>query len=158
MLAFVISSCNDDSECAKSVSQDLLDQVNKAQLAIDNAIIADYIAANGITDVKEVNGIKYVITKEGSGVSPCLGNSVSVLYKGKLVSNGTTFDSSQINPAEFPLNQLILGWQLTFPSFTKGTVATIFIPSGYGYGSAGFPPRIPANANLIFDIELVNVR
>jgi len=156
-LTITIISCSDDSDCSKIVSQDILDLVNEAQLAIDNAIIDDYILANSITDVQEVNGIKYVITEEGSGLTPCLENTVSVIYKGKLMSNGNTFDST-LSPRDFPLNQLILGWQLSFPTFTRSTKATIFIPSGYGYGPTGFPPQIPANANLIFDIELVNVR
>lgn len=153
-----ISSCSDDSACTREVSQDLLDAVDKAQLAIDNKLIDDYIAANSITGVQEINGLRCVITKEGSGVSPCLENSVSVRYKGTFLSDGSTFDSNQINPIEFTLGQLVLGWRMTFPSFSKGTKATIFVPSGYGYGPSGFLPRIPPNANLIFEIELVNVR
>lgn len=158
VLVLVLEGCKDSGDCSRSVSQDFLNGIDQAQLAIDNALITDYIIANGITGVQEVGGIRYVITKEGNGVLPCLENSVSVLYKGKLLSNGNTFDSTLIDPVVFPLNQLILGWQVTFPNFQVGTVATIFIPSGYGYGPTGFPPRIPANANLIFDIELVNVR
>lgn len=156
-LATVLASCGDNADCTKAVSQQLIDNVNAAQLAIDNAIITDYITANNITGVQEVNGIRYVIKKQGSGVSPCLENDVQVIYKGTFLSNGETFDST-LSPVQFPLNQLILGWQMTFPAFSKDTQVTIFIPSGYAYGPNGFPPRIPANAILIFDIELVNVR
>ena len=156
----ILGSCNSESDCTKVVQQSVLDEVNAAQLAIDNAIIQDYIVANSnsIGTVQEVNGIKYVITKEGSGVTPCLENSVMVAYTGRLLSNGQVFDKS-LTGATFPLNQLILGWRLSFPSFTKGTVATIFIPSGYAYGVQGVPSAgIPANANLIFDVDLINVR
>lgn len=150
-------SCSNSETCTKTVQQTKLDAVNAAQLAIDNAIIADYIQSNNLGPVVEANGIKYIIKKEGSGVTPCLENNVVVSYVGKLLSNGSVFDKN-LSGASFPLSQLVLGWQLSFPNFTKGTSATIFVPSGYGYGPEGFPPTIPANANLIFDIDLSNVR
>lgn len=154
-----ISSCSDDSSCTREVSQDLLDAVDKAQLAIDNKLIDDYITANKISGVQEINGIKCVIQKEGDGLIPCLENTVVVTYKGSFMSNGNVFDSRQLSPAEFPLNALVLGWRMTFPSFPKGTKAILYLPSGYGYGPSGFPQgNIPPNANLIFEIELLNVR
>lgn len=155
----IISSCSDDNPCTREVSQDLIDAVDKAQLAIDNRLIDDYIAANSITGVQEINGVKCVILKEGDGLIPCLENTVLVTYKGSFMSNGNVFDSRQLTPAEFPLNALVLGWRLTFPSFPKGTKAILYVPSGFGYGPSGFPAgNIPANANLIFEIELQNVR
>lgn len=157
LMTVLFVSCDSGEDCTKTVQQSKLDVVNAAQLAIDNAIIADYIQSNNLGPVEEVNGIKYIIKTEGSGVTPCLENNVVVSYVGKLLSNGTVFDKN-LTGASFPLNQLVLGWQLTFPTFTKGTSATIFVPSGYGYGPGGFPPTIPANANLIFDIDLNNVR
>ncbi len=161
LMAVIIASCDSGKDCTKVVQQSELDAVDAAQLEIDRKIIDDYIIANDIENtvgpVQEVNGIKYVITKEGSGVTPCLENDVVVTYKGKLLSDGSTFDSN-LSGVSFPLNNLILGWKLTFPNFTKGTSVKIFIPSGYGYGPGGFPPRIPENANLIFDVDLVNVR
>ncbi|GAB1446455.1 hypothetical protein MASR2M41_22360 [Flammeovirgaceae bacterium] len=160
LMAIVIASCNSGEDCTKVVQQSKLDAVDAAQLAIDKQIIDDYIVANNIANtgtVQEVNGIKYVITKEGSGVTPCLENNVVVTYTGKLLSDGSTFDSN-LSGVSFPLNQLILGWQLTFPTFTKGTSVTIFVPSGYGYGPVGFPPKIPPNSNLVFNVDLTNVR
>lgn len=155
----IISSCSDDSSCSREVSQDLLDAVDKAQLAIDNKLIDDYIAANSITGVQEINGIKCAILKEGDGLIPCLENTVVVTYKGSFMSNGNVFDSRQLSPIEFPLNRLIMGWRLTFASFSKGTKATIYVPSGFGYGPDGYPQgNVPGNANLIFEITLLGVR
>lgn len=152
----ILVSCDDGSSCTKNVNQSELDEVNAAQLEIDNAIIQDYITSNNLGPIQEINGIKYILTTEGNGVTPCLENSVTVIYTGRLLSNGTIFDKN-LSGIDFPLNNLILGWKLSFPSFTKGTVATIFVPSGYGYGTKGNGP-IPANANIMFNIELVNVR
>jgi len=160
-LAMSVASCDSGHECTKVVPPSELDAVDKAQLEIDNKIIDDYLIANDIENtlgpVQEVNGIKYVVTKEGSGVTPCLENTVVVTYTGKLLSDGTTFDRN-LSGASFTLNNLILGWQLTFPSFTKGTSVTLFVPSGYAYGPSGFPPRIPPNANLLFTVDITNVR
>jgi FKBP-type peptidyl-prolyl cis-trans isomerase len=133
-----------------------LDKVDAAQLAIDNAIIDDYISANNLGPAQEKNGIKYILKKEGSGVVPCLENTITVGYKGTLLKDGTVFDNRP-SGISFPLSRVIVGWQLAFPLFTKGTEAIIFIPSGYGYGTAGNGP-VPPNANLIFEISLVNVR
>ncbi|MBZ0245197.1 MAG: FKBP-type peptidyl-prolyl cis-trans isomerase [Cyclobacteriaceae bacterium] len=161
LIALVIASCDSGEDCTKVVQQSELDAVDASRLAIDNKIIDDYNIANDIANtlgpIQEVNGIRYVITKEGSGVTPCLENDVVVTYKGRLLSDGTTFDLN-LSGVSFPLNQLILGWRLTFPTFTKGTSVTLFVPSGYGYGPGGFPPRIPENANLVFEVDLVNVR
>lgn len=161
LIALVIASCDSGEDCTKVVQQSELDAVDASRLAIDNKIIDDYIIANDIANtlgpIQEVNGIRYVITKEGSGVTPCLENDVVVTYKGRLLSDGTTFDLN-LSGVSFSLNQLILGWRLTFPTFTKGTSVTLFVPSGYGYGPGGFPPRIPENANLVFEVDLVNVR
>ncbi|MCB0491824.1 MAG: FKBP-type peptidyl-prolyl cis-trans isomerase [Cyclobacteriaceae bacterium] len=161
LMAIIIASCSGGEDCTKVVQQSKLDAVNAAQLEIDKKIIDDYIIANDIANtlgpIQEVNGIKYVITQEGSGVTPCLENNVVVTYTGKLLSDGSTFDRN-LSGVSFPLGNLILGWQLTFPTFTKGTSVTIFVPSGYAYGPSGFPPRIPGNANLIFDVDLTNVR
>jgi len=157
VLVSLLASCDKGTDCTRNVQQSILDGIDAAQLKIDQAIIDDYIAANQLGPVKEANGIKYILTKEGSGVIPCLENNVTVKYSGKLLSNGSVFDKNP-NGATFPLNKLVLGWQLSFTTFTKGTVATIFIPSGYAYGPTGIPGRIPANANLIFDITLDEVR
>ncbi len=157
LIAIIFSSCDSGTDCTKNVQQSKLDAVNAAQLEIDNKIIDDYIIANNLGPVQEVNGIKYIIKTEGSGVIPCLENTVEVAYTGRLLSDGKTFDRN-LSGVSFTLNQLILGWQLSFTSFTRGTSVTIFVPSGYGYGPNGFLPAIPANANLIFDVELKNVR
>ncbi|MFO0265768.1 MAG: FKBP-type peptidyl-prolyl cis-trans isomerase, partial [Cyclobacteriaceae bacterium] len=60
-------------------------------------------------------------------------------------------------PIVYPLSNLIRGWQIAFPNFPVGTRATLYIPSSLGYGPQGSPPTIPANANLIFEVELVGI-
>ena len=58
----------------------------------------------------------------------------------------------------YKLNQLIVGWQLVIPLVPSGSKITAYIPSGYGYGvNGGANGKVPSNAILIFDIELIAV-
>lgn len=125
------------------------------QLNADIAIIDAYLDANSITAIEHESGLRYVVETEGSGPKPTLANTVRVTYTGKFLSNGQIFDQ-RIQPIEFPLQGLIIGWQIAFPLLTVGTEATLYIPSGYCYGRAG-SDRIPANAILIFDVELLAI-
>jgi FKBP-type peptidyl-prolyl cis-trans isomerase len=104
------------------------------------------------------SGLQYKITQEGSGASPKADDIVVVNYKGTLI-NGTEFDSSYKRnaPAEFPVHGVIPGWTEGLQMMKKGGKATFYIPPELGYGDR---PRqnIPANATLIFDVELVDIK
>jgi FKBP-type peptidyl-prolyl cis-trans isomerase FkpA len=146
----------EDLPCNKSVDQSRIDAVDQVQLQADIQGIDAYLDAQGITAVKDVSGVRYVVKTQGFGGTPCLENQVSVIYKGRLLATGKEFDGGI---AEFKLNELILGWQIVLPMYPKGTKLTIYVPSVFGYGSGGTATStIPANSNLIFDIELTNIR
>ena len=53
-------------------------------------------------------------------------------------------------------NKVIKGWDIGVSTMKVGEVATFFIKSQYGYGTAGSPPKIPADATLVFEIELLD--
>lgn len=148
-----IAGCNDE-ECTTRVSQARLDAVNQTKLTQDVAAIDAYLNGEGITAVQDPTGMRYVITREGSGNKPCLESGITFKYKGMLL-NGTVFDENTTG-LTYPLKDLILGWQIVLPQLKAGTKATLYIPSGYGYGANALP-GIPANSNLIFEIELVSV-
>lgn len=104
------------------------------------------------------SGLQYIIKEEGKGASPKGDDIVVVNYRGTLV-DGKEFDSSfkRNQPAEFPLKGVIPGWTEGLQLMKKGGKATFFIPPELGYGDR---PRqnIPANAILIFDVELLNIK
>jgi FKBP-type peptidyl-prolyl cis-trans isomerases 1 len=127
------------------------------QLQKDTAIIDEYLTKNSITPtVSDASGVRILITTMGTGAKPTISNSVKVNYTGKLMSNGSVFDQST-SPVTFPLSNLITGWQIGFPYLPTGSKATLYIPSGLGYGVNG-SRSIPSNANLIFDVELIGVQ
>ncbi|MBL7843736.1 MAG: FKBP-type peptidyl-prolyl cis-trans isomerase [Cyclobacteriaceae bacterium] len=124
------------------------------QLERDLAAIDAYLAQNSITALQDPNNlIRYVIHEEGDGSSPGLSNCVTTSYKGKLF-NGNVFD--QNSNISFPLNGVIAGWQVGMQQLNKGDSATLYIPSGLGYGRQGIG-SIPGNANLIFNVRLKNI-
>lgn len=105
------------------------------------------------------SGLKYVDQVEGTGESPRMDQEVTVHYTGKLASNDRKFDSSvdRGEPATFPMNGVIKGFSEGLSTMKVGGKRTVFIPSDLGYGPRGTGP-IPANADLIFELELIAVR
>ncbi|RMZ52723.1 hypothetical protein APUTEX25_000842 [Auxenochlorella protothecoides] len=113
-------------------------------------------------DVSKDGGVRKIIKKVGAGYEvPEKGDKVTVHYTGTL-EDGTKFDSSRDrdDPFTFTLGQgqVIKGWDLSVATMKKGESATVIIRGDYGYGAAGSPPKIPANATLHFDIELLSWR
>ena len=157
-LAVLFNNCSTDMKlCTQQVDAATIAAVNATQLALDVATIDAYLATNNITNIIKDGAMRYVITTQGAGKSPCLESAVTVTYSGRLLMAplGNNFDAS-INPVTFQLNNLILGWKLTSPKLSKGAVATLYIPSGYAYGQNA-QTKIPKNSNLIFDITLVDI-
>ncbi len=132
-------------------------QMQAGQLALDTTAIDSYLIENKIMAIKDRSGLRYVVTKKGAGGKPSLSSTVKVNYKGSLLLDGIVFDQSK-SPLEYPLSGFIQGWQIGFPLLSKGAKATLYVPSSLGYGANGYPPMIPPNANLIFEIELIDFK
>jgi FKBP-type peptidyl-prolyl cis-trans isomerase FkpA len=131
-----------------------------AQLRKDVAAIDEYLLDNpgNPTDIilRDASGIRLVITTMGTGeIPPNPSNNLKVAYTGKFLSTGGIFDSNDNFILKLS-DQVIVGWKIGISLLTKGAEAKLFIPSGYGYGASG-NASIPGNANLVFDINLIDV-
>ena len=112
-----------------------------------------------LSDVTTDSGLRIQDLKIGDGPSPTPGQTVTVHYTGWL-ENGTQFETSRTGkPAQFKLGgNLIKGWNEGLATMKKGGLRKLIIPSNLAYGAAGSPPKIPANAKLTFEIELLDVK
>ena len=127
------------------------------QPEIDDQIIQKYLVDNQLDATRVGSGLYIITTKEGSGDSPTISNTVEVKYTGMLL-NGRVFDQTDPDKTfTYELSGLILGWQIGIPLMKKGGKATLIVPSSLGYGKVQIGP-IPANSVLIFDIELIDFR
>jgi FKBP-type peptidyl-prolyl cis-trans isomerase len=131
--------------------------------AADDATITKYLATNTVSNAqKQTSGLYFVpLVTNASATKPVAGNTVSLLYTGKLL-DGTTFDaSSQRNnvPVSFRLGagQVIAGFDEGASLMHLGDSALFIIPSGLAYGPNGNGSTIPANAIVRFNVKLVDI-
>jgi FKBP-type peptidyl-prolyl cis-trans isomerase len=176
----VIQGCNGDDggddgpKCTKEVAESKLTAPNQEKIASDLVLIEQYLADNEIdlADTEIKHNVRYLITELGTGETPCLESYIKIKYRGSLMKTGYIFDPDQETEEDVDwqerevnfknsnnrINSLILGWQIVLPSIPMGSKLTLYIPSGYGYGTnVGSGGAIPVNANLIFEIELLEI-
>ena len=135
------------------------------------------VTVKGASDLKGIPGVtskgsgdpstlevKDLVVGKGKAASPT--STVQVQYYGVLYKNGTYFDSSWKRgmPATFPLTGVVpgftqgIGGGKGIAPMKEGGRRIIIVPSAMGYGKAGSPPTIPANAPLVFVVDLKSVK
>jgi len=126
---------------------------------MDISSIDSYLATNGIDATVHESGLRYVISGLGSGPYPTWYEKVKFQFSGKLLSNGSQFGSGIAEPKQGFDGRLInyvQGLQIGLQLLRPGGKATFFVPSVLAYGSFA-TSDIPANSNLIFEVELLEV-
>jgi FKBP-type peptidyl-prolyl cis-trans isomerase len=98
----------------------------------------------------------------GTGAVAKDGDKVTVQYVGTLFNGGKEFDTSWQKgrtPFEFTIGQgqVIQGWDQGVPGMKVGGRRVLVIPADLAYGSAGSPPTIPADAPLVFVVDLKKI-
>lgn len=98
-------------------------------------------------------------TVVGTGDEVQPGATITAHYTGALAADGTIFQSSHDRgePVTFGLNQVIEGWTKGVPGMRVGGTRRLIIPAAQAYGASSPAPNIPANSDLVFDIELVAI-
>lgn len=104
------------------------------------------------------SGLQYEVLKSGDGKVPTSKNTVMAHYEGRLL-DGSIFDSSIMRgqPAQFPVGNLIQGWQEALQLMPVGSKWRLYIPHNLGYGERGAGNDIPPFATLVFDLELISI-
>lgn len=139
----------------------------EAQKQREKKEVKDYIAKKKYKAIISENGVGVVIEKEGTDTTKAhVGKVISVYYTGKLMSNEKEFDGNVKNgkpvgdPLSFGLGEgsVIPGWEEGLKYFTKGSKGKLIIPASLAYGQMGSPPIIPPYSNLVFDVEVTNIK
>lgn len=113
----------------------------------------------GFDPVGAVPELQIIDVVAGTGEVVPEGATITAHYTGALCSDGTIFQSSHDfgEAISFPLNAVIEGWQKGVPGMKIGGKRRLIIPAAQAYGSHSPSPNIPANSDLVFDIELVAI-
>jgi FKBP-type peptidyl-prolyl cis-trans isomerase FkpA len=169
----VISKGNLSDEVFQGRIKAYQESLGEAAKAKEPVAIKKYIADNNLKVTTTASGLNYVITTQGSGPVPAVGDTIAVNYTGTF-TNGKGFDSnvkseavrlklpinpmSPYKPIRFPLGVqgMIQGWNEAFLLFNKGTKAKMIIPSTLAYGPQGYQGVGPYTP-LVFDVELVDI-
>lgn len=110
------------------------------------------------------SGLKYKVTKEGTGKIPEAGMTVQAHYTGWLdgFDSIKKFDSSRDRGRPFSFSvgkgQVIRGWDEAFSGMAVGERRQLVIPPRLGYGDRGAGGIIPGGATLYFDVELLAIK
>ena len=106
----------------------------------------------------KASGLDLTHIQEGTGPSPGPTDVVVVHYHGTF-PDGKVFDSSvnRGQPSRFPLNRVIPCWTQGVQQMKVGGKAKLVCPPELAYGARGAPPRVPPNATLHFEVELLRI-
>ena len=106
-----------------------------------------------------VSQLEIIDTVGGTGDAVPVGATITAHYTGALVADGTIFQSSKDfgNPITFGLNQVIKGWTDGVPGMKVGGTRRLVIPAAQAYAASSPASNIPANSDLVFDIELTAI-
>ncbi len=110
---------------------------------------------------KTSTGIRYIVLQPGNGETGKPGDRAAVLYVGRLL-NGTEFDRNQDREHPFSFRvargMVIEGWEQILQQMKPGEKRLVIVPPELAYGTRGQPPKIPRNATLVFEMEVLEFK
>jgi FKBP-type peptidyl-prolyl cis-trans isomerase FklB len=149
-----IASMQQQAQAKQQLAQQAISDENKAE---GLAFLEANAKKEGVVTTE--SGLQYKEVVAGEGEIPTSEKSVVVHYKGTLI-DGTEFDSSykRGEPAEFPVTGVIKGWVEALQLMNVGDKFELVIPSDLAYGPRGSGATIGADATLLFDVELIEIK
>ncbi|MEM0997956.1 MAG: FKBP-type peptidyl-prolyl cis-trans isomerase [Bacteroidota bacterium] len=145
---------------ANQAINQFLGQLQSAGAAANIEKSKKFLADNGQRAEVTVleSGLQYEVLTEGSGPRPKATDKVTTHYHGTLI-DGSVFDSSveRGQPASFPVNGVIQGWQEALQLMPQGSKWKLYIPADLAYGNRGAGGKIGPGTALIFEVELLSI-
>ena len=151
----VVLQMRDDGSNQTDQSQQISDALNEQS---ENKLAGTKL--QGFTPIDKINSLEKIDIVEGLGEVVKEGARVTAHYTGALAKDGVIFESSLDTgqPIPFGLNEVIPGWTQGVPGMKVGGKRRLLIPYQLAYGDQGTPDgSIPAQSDLVFDIEIVSV-
>ena len=116
--------------------------------------------ASGRDTLSTATGLRYIVFEPGDG-QQIVNNSIVTAHYSVYLPDGTLIDSSvkRESPIRYPVGtgMIIEGWEEASLLMRAGSRFQLLVPASLAYGDEGEPPLIPANSDLIFDIEILDV-
>jgi FKBP-type peptidyl-prolyl cis-trans isomerase len=123
--------------------------------ATARAYLAEHRTVAGVVETR--SGLQYRVLTEGAGCRPKKGSDVRVHYTLQLAGDDVLVDDSRAHGGAqaVSLADMIPAWQEGIPLMHVGSVVEFTVPPALAYGAKGLPGKVPANAVLVFAVELV---
>ncbi len=103
-----------------------------------------------------IEELKVETVQPGTGGIVAAGDTVKAQYKGQL-TNGSVFDQGTFS-FEVGAGRVIQGWDQGFVGLQEGGQYRLLIPAELGYGASGAGASIPPNADLVFDVTVIEIQ
>jgi peptidylprolyl isomerase len=167
LAAGLIAGCGGGSSSSSSIGVGTESKAAEALAKTEEATVAKTPTSGPLATEPKVTppsgpAPAKLVTKDliaGTGKEAKSGDTVTVNYVGVLYKGGKEFDASwkRKEPFQFKLGegQVIKGWDQGVAGMKVGGRRELIIPASLGYGAAGSPPAIPANAPLVFVVDLL---
>lgn len=155
---FVIQAIRSEEKDSSNVVDQTTDTSTTEPTAEETANMLEGKQMPNFTPTTErVTELKIEDLVEGTGETVATTATITAHYTGALVATGVIFQSSKDTGQPFtaPLSNLIVGWQTGIPGMKVGGTRRLTIPAAQAYG-ASERPGIPADSDLVFDIELIS--
>lgn len=159
MVVWQIKKDNDQQKIVQNLQKAQQDQADKDKTK--EATMLQGTKLENFTPVESVPALQKIDLTEGTGEEVKPGATVTAHYTGAVAKDGVIFQSSHDSgePIPFSLDGVIKGWTEGVPGMKVGGKRRLLIPAAMAYGAT--PPQgsgIPADADLVFDIEMVSVK
>jgi FKBP-type peptidyl-prolyl cis-trans isomerase len=158
-------SCNNQSNTStqeqfneKKLKEKLV-RANKVYYKNEDEAIDDYVQRHAYTMQKTSTGVRYMIYKNGKGKKAEHDKVVEINYSVQTIDGTLCYNSDSTGNLNFKIGQSDLpsGLQQALQLMHQGDKAILITPSNLGYGLTGDGDKIPPNAVLVYDVELLKV-
>lgn len=152
----VVIEMNKNNDDTAEVQDQTAEDTNEQQLDQPQGETLQGTKLENFEPVANVEKLQIIDIKEGTGEVVKEGATVTAHYTGAIASTGIIFQSSRDfgQPIPFSLTGVIEGWTEGVPGMKVGGVRRLIIPAEQAYGSQSPSADIPANSDLVFDIEV----